>query len=120
MNARMMAPAPNAAVPPSVRQAWRRLMKKPQRMRENVKRTESAALQTLRVSSAMEATLWPAMRGKSCITADMIASGPDNGAWEGAGVPRGNDIPRRHKMSLASKSEGKRRVRKWMCVIYWV
>ena len=41
---------------------------------------DSTALQMLQVSSAMEVTPWPAMRGKSCITVDMMASVPDNGA----------------------------------------
>ena len=33
------------------------------------------------------------------------------------GEQRRDDVPRRPKMSLASRLEGKRRVRKWMCVI---
>lgn len=59
MQARAIAPAPNAAVPPSVRHAASRLTKKPQMMSAEVNNNDNAALHTFRVSSASGRTLVP-------------------------------------------------------------
>lgn len=57
--ARTMAPAPKAAVPPSVRHAACRLTRKPQMISAEVKSNDRAALHTFRVSSASGMTLVP-------------------------------------------------------------
>jgi outer membrane PBP1 activator LpoA protein len=74
--ARLRAAHPNAAVPPSVRQACLRLTRKPQIKREAVNSKESVALQTFFTAEATRLTLLLPCIGKSCMTAATIANGP--------------------------------------------
>ena len=96
-----MAPAPKAAVPPSVRHACLRFTTKPQIKSEIVKRRESVALQTFRTAFARLLNWSLGWSGASCIPAAMIARGPS-----------------RMNMSCASRREGYMRERNCMCVIY--
>src|SRR6267154_1190428 len=97
--ARIMAPTPKAAVPPSVRQACLRFTTKPQMAREILKRMVRVALQTLRTLPMVEMKYRCGLSGANWVNAATTASGP-----------------RRTKMSWASRREGYMRVRKCMCV----
>jgi hypothetical protein len=74
--ARERAAHPNAAVPPSVRQACLRLTRRPQMKREAVNSKESVALQTFLTADATALTLALFCIGKSCMTAATMANGP--------------------------------------------
>jgi len=75
-NAKNIAPAPNAAVPPSVLHAWSRFTKKPQITRERVNSRERVALQTFCTASAQSTTRGSEWIGRSCIMAATTAKGP--------------------------------------------
>lgn len=74
--ARISAPIPNAAVPPSVRHACLRLTKNPQRKSAVVNSNESVALQMLCTADAILCILAFLLMRSNCITADKMASGP--------------------------------------------
>ena len=77
--ASVRAPAPKAAVPPSVLQAYLRLMRMPQMNSATVKSRERVALQTFRTAEAAILMRAFSLIGTSCMTAATIASGPVKG-----------------------------------------
>ena len=109
MRARERAAVPKTAVPPSVRQAWRRLTKNPQMKRAIVNRRERAALQTLRTAQAIVTAVDGSTRpctGMS--TAASMASGPAGRdcQWHADKKPGRQHPPSKTNISLPSRREG--------------
>jgi len=75
-SARNKAPAPNMAVPPSVRHASLRLMKKPQMQRAIANSKANVLLQTLRIDSPMAWTSSLLLRAIKDEADEASASGP--------------------------------------------